>query len=71
MHRRLRWRRVIANVLAALAALPGCRLARMSGSGATCFGLFDSGPTAAAAARVLRSAHSGWWVARNRTCGGE
>ena len=31
---------VIADVLAALAALPGCLLARMSGSGATCFGLF-------------------------------
>src|SRR5690606_20976330 len=29
---------VIREVLAALAALPGCRLARMSGSGATCFG---------------------------------
>ncbi len=33
---------VIADVLSALRALPGCRLARMSGSGATCFGLFDA-----------------------------
>ena len=32
---------VIADVLAALGKLPGCRLARMSGSGATCFGLFE------------------------------
>jgi 4-diphosphocytidyl-2-C-methyl-D-erythritol kinase len=53
---------VIADVLAALRTLPGCRLARMSGSGATCFGLFNSGRAAAAAARVLRSGHPGWWV---------
>jgi 4-diphosphocytidyl-2-C-methyl-D-erythritol kinase len=53
---------VIADVLAALRVLPGCRLARMSGSGATCFGLFDSARAAAAAARVLRSAHPDWWV---------
>ena len=33
---------VIADVLAALRSLPGCGLARMSGSGATCFGLFES-----------------------------
>jgi hypothetical protein len=32
----------IAEVLAVLRKLPGCRLARMSGSGATCFGLFES-----------------------------
>jgi 4-diphosphocytidyl-2-C-methyl-D-erythritol kinase len=51
----------IADVLAALQRLPGCRLARMSGSGATCFGLFDSGK-AAAAARLLRTRHAGWWV---------
>jgi 4-diphosphocytidyl-2-C-methyl-D-erythritol kinase len=53
---------VIADVLAALGKLPGCRLARMSGSGATCFGLFDSHRTAAAAARTLRARHSAWWV---------
>ena len=38
-------RPVIADVLAALAAAPGCLLARMSGSGATCFGLFARSPT--------------------------
>ena len=52
----------IAEVLAALRALPGCRLARMSGSGATCFALFDSARAAAAAARMLRAAHPQWWV---------
>jgi 4-diphosphocytidyl-2-C-methyl-D-erythritol kinase len=52
----------VADVLAALAAQPGCRLARMSGSGATCFGLFAAGPAAAAAAAALRRARPGWWV---------
>jgi 4-diphosphocytidyl-2-C-methyl-D-erythritol kinase len=53
---------VIGDVLSALRELPGCRLARMSGSGATCFGLFDSGRAATAAARVLRERHPPWWV---------
>jgi 4-diphosphocytidyl-2-C-methyl-D-erythritol kinase len=52
----------IAQALAALRSLPGCRLARMSGSGASCFGLFDSGRAAAAAARALRLEHPQWWV---------
>jgi 4-diphosphocytidyl-2-C-methyl-D-erythritol kinase len=53
---------VIAEALAALRAVGGCRLARMSGSGATCFGLFDSARDATAAARSLRDAHPQWWV---------
>lgn len=52
----------IAGVLAALRAEAGCRVARMSGSGATCFALFDSGEAAAAAARALTARHSHWWV---------
>ena len=52
----------IATVLAVLAATPGCGLARMSGSGATCFALYRTEPEAEAAARVLRRAHPGWWV---------
>jgi 4-diphosphocytidyl-2-C-methyl-D-erythritol kinase len=52
----------IAPALAALRALAGCRLARMSGSGASCFGLFDSKRAAAAAARALRVAHPQWWI---------
>ena len=52
----------IANVLAVLHKLPGCRLARMSGSGATCFGLFESSGKAAAAGRTLRVGYPGWWV---------
>lgn len=50
----------IAEVLAALAAQPGCHLARMSGSGATCFALFDDAATARHAAAAL--AGRGWWV---------
>jgi 4-diphosphocytidyl-2-C-methyl-D-erythritol kinase len=52
----------IAVVLAVLRKLPGCRLARMSGSGPTCFGLFDSSRTASAAARTLRVGYPAWWV---------
>jgi 4-diphosphocytidyl-2-C-methyl-D-erythritol kinase len=53
----------IAEVRAALAAQPGCRLARMSGSGATCFGLFArEGPARSAAAAIGR-ARPGWWLA--------
>ena len=51
---------VIQDVLNALEALPGCRLARMSGSGATCWGLFDTPALAAHAARDL--GHRDWWV---------
>ncbi len=50
----------IGGVLAAIAAARGCLLAQMSGSGATCFGLFDDAETAARAATVL--ARPGWWV---------
>lgn len=53
---------VIADVLAALRALPGCALARMSGSGATCFALFRTSRAAEAGARALRAAHASWWV---------
>jgi 4-diphosphocytidyl-2-C-methyl-D-erythritol kinase len=53
---------VIADVLAVLRKLPGCRLSRMSGSGATCFGLFDSTAAATAAARTLRVGYPAWWV---------
>jgi 4-diphosphocytidyl-2-C-methyl-D-erythritol kinase len=53
---------VIAEVAAALRVLPGCRLARMSGSGSACFGVFDSMRMAQAAAQILVRAHPTWWV---------
>lgn len=52
----------VGAVLSALRAQPGCALARMSGSGATCFGLFEAAPPAEAAARAL-GREAGWWVA--------
>jgi 4-diphosphocytidyl-2-C-methyl-D-erythritol kinase len=53
----------IAACRGALAVLPGCLLARMSGSGGTCFGLFAEAEAAAAGARMLERAEPGWWVA--------
>lgn len=53
---------VIAAVKAALGAQPGCLLARMSGSGATCFGLFADAARAAAAAKAVGAGNPGWWV---------
>ncbi|HEV8389066.1 MAG TPA: 4-(cytidine 5'-diphospho)-2-C-methyl-D-erythritol kinase [Dongiaceae bacterium] len=52
----------IRDVLVALAAVPGCVLARLSGSGATCFGLFPDEPSARTAEAKLRAAHARWWV---------
>jgi 4-diphosphocytidyl-2-C-methyl-D-erythritol kinase len=51
---------VIGEVLATLSATPGCLLARMSGSGATCFGLFATPEAAGAAAGRMPGA---WWAA--------
>jgi len=52
----------IGAVLAALQGQTGCLLARMSGSGATCFGLFASASAAEGAASALRAQSGAWWV---------
>jgi 4-diphosphocytidyl-2-C-methyl-D-erythritol kinase len=52
----------IRDVLVALAALPGCVLARLSGSGATCFGLFADESDARAAEGKLRDQQPDWWM---------
>lgn len=54
---------VIGEVLQVLADLPGCGLSRMSGSGATCFALFDNEDAALAAGKALQAAHPKWWLA--------
>ena len=54
---------VIGEVLAAIAALPGALLSRMSGSGATCFGIFADQDCCQRAAQTLKAAVPGWWVA--------
>lgn len=56
----------IAEVLGALQKVPGCLLARMSGSGATCFGLFDDEEKAQRASARLAAAHPAWWVRASR-----
>ncbi len=53
---------VIADVLSILSQTEGCQLARMSGSGATCFGLYPDEDQARAAAAWLGTAHPDWWV---------
>ncbi|MDW4499793.1 4-(cytidine 5'-diphospho)-2-C-methyl-D-erythritol kinase [Sulfitobacter sp. D35] len=52
----------IEIILNDLRAINTCSLARMSGSGATCFGLFDDASAAGMAAALLAQAHNGWWV---------
>jgi len=52
----------IATMLAALEKLSGAHLARMSGSGATCFALFDDKAAAEQAAIQLAAEHPSWWV---------
>lgn len=53
---------IIGETIEAIAATPGCRLARMSGSGATCFGLYAGEAEAKSAAAALATAHPEWWV---------
>ncbi len=62
---------VIGKVLAAIDNTEGCRLARMSGSGATCFGLFGSDAQAQAAADALAADNPGWWVRKVVLRGGQ
>lgn len=56
----------IADVLDVLAGLADCRLARMSGSGATCFGLFATRTAARAAHAAVEASHPAWWAAMSR-----
>ena len=53
----------VGEVRDAIAATADCLIARMSGSGATCFGLYPSEAAASEAARALATAHPGWWIA--------
>lgn len=53
---------VIDDCLGALGETDGCHLARMSGSGPTCFGVYADRATAETAAAAIRGAHPVWWV---------
>ena len=52
---------VIGEMLSELGRQPGCLLARMSGSGATCFGLFADSAEAEAARHTIQLNHDAWW----------
>jgi 4-diphosphocytidyl-2-C-methyl-D-erythritol kinase len=56
----------IEDALSALDREPGCVLAQMSGSGATCFGLFDQQQFAIGAAERIAQDHPEWWVKLTR-----
>jgi 4-diphosphocytidyl-2-C-methyl-D-erythritol kinase len=56
----------IATGLTAIGRTEGCLLARMSGSGATCFGLYGSDAEARHAASALREELEGWWIVATR-----
>ena len=57
---------VIGEVLGELSRMPGALLWRMSGSGATCFALFEDDGTAQMAAIALAHSHPKWWVQATR-----
>jgi len=56
----------IATALAALGAQDTCLFARMSGSGATCFGVFPDQTAARAAAAAITRSHADWWCHATR-----
>ena len=56
----------VADVIDALRGLDGCLLTRMSGSGATCFGLFADADAATSAAAEVTAARPAWWVREGR-----
>jgi 4-diphosphocytidyl-2-C-methyl-D-erythritol kinase len=53
---------VIGEVISALSATNGAWLARMSGSGATCFAIFENTAEAQRAAQKIQLDHPLWWV---------
>lgn len=57
---------VVPGIADVLAQLKGARLARMSGSGATCFGLYDTAQERDSAAARIAAAHPDWWQLSTR-----
>jgi len=56
--------RLVPEIVDVLDALSGARIARMSGSGATCFGLYRSGAERDAAAARIAADRPGWWLSQ-------
>lgn len=59
-------RALVPEIGAVLAALCGARIVRMSGSGATCFGLYDNEAARDADAERISAANPGWWLSQTR-----
>ena len=57
---------LVPEIAEVLEALSGARIARMSGSGATCFGLYENDAARDAAAARIAVARPGWWVSQTR-----
>ena len=57
---------IIDDVLDALSGQPGCVFVQMSGSGPSCFGLFESRQSALDVAEIVGHAHQNWWVRASR-----
>jgi 4-diphosphocytidyl-2-C-methyl-D-erythritol kinase len=53
---------LVAEALSLVSETAGCRLARMSGSGATVFGLYDDCTMSAAASKRILRRRPDWWV---------
>ena len=62
---------IILTVLNEMNALPAIRFCRMSGSGATCFGIFDTPEAAENAAQILATEHPDWWIKPTRLINNE
>lgn len=60
----------INEVLSIIGAQPGVRLARMSGSGATCFAFFDTAAAAAAAREAVMKKRPEWWTMQDQLIAG-
>jgi 4-diphosphocytidyl-2-C-methyl-D-erythritol kinase len=58
----MRIQSVIGDVISVLSATNGAWLSRMSGSGATCFAIYENTAEAQRAAEKIRADHPGWWV---------
>ena len=58
--------RLVPQIAEVLEALSGARIARMSGSGATCFGLYANDAERDEAAAWIAAARPGWWVSQTR-----
>ena len=57
---------IIGDVLNQIEKTHGCQLSRMSGSGATCFGIYHTQPEANKAVKLIKNAHPKWWVVETR-----